>query len=410
MVASNVPLRGTTSHDVVADADVDPRGVGRPAHDHLRGRRDRPVGGRRQLQARRVGQVAGRVAGPHGRGRLDRPAGLDRAREPDVLRHRPGQRRRRPGRLAGQVAVRRGRGLVLVPHLLGDHVAVVGGVRHRAQVRQAVAAVGDHVLAALAAEQRPRPALGARRVERPRLAGVLLAVAVEGVAVPDPAARRVRRQRGVRLGERRPHVPVAGRLHPEPDQLQEAGVDDLLLRVYPGGVAPVPRVVVIRVGVGVDAQVVAPIAVRPGGGEHPLLGVALPLVGDAEPQPLAQPVTPPGGDLRGGDQPGDLGRGGRRRVAAGLLPALLRGRRARPHQRLRGPADAVPQVGAPQLVRQHERERGLVELDVALVRLTVHPGVLREGPVRLLLALEEPVTARSAAARSPAASRPVTWW
>ena len=96
------------------------------------------------------------------------------------------------------------------------------------------------------------------------------------------------------------------------------------------------------------------------------------------------------GDLGGGDETRDLGRGGRRGVAAGLLPALLRGRRAHPHQGLRRAADAVPQVGAPQLVRQDQRERRLVELDVALVRLPVDPRVLRERAVRLLLALEQP--------------------
>ena len=107
---------------------------------------------------------------------------------------------------------------------------------------------------------------------------------------------------------------------------------------------------------------------------------------------LARPVAAPAGDLGRRHQAGDLRGGRRRRVAAGLLPALLRRRRPRTHQRVRGLAHAAPDavVRAPQLIRQDDRERRLVELDVALIRLPVDLRVLRERPVRLLLVREQP--------------------
>src|SRR4051794_2136987 len=189
------------------------------------------------------------VAAPHDARRLHRPAGFDGTGKPDVLGHRPGQWRRRAGRLAGLVAVWSGRWILLVPDLLGDHVAVVGGVGHRAQERQPVAAVGDRVLAALTAEQRPGAPLSPRRVEAPRGPVVLLAVAVERVAVPYASAGRVcgKRRVGLRKGGR--DVAIVRCLDAEADEVEEAGVDDLIFLVHARRVAEVTLGAVVGVAV-----------------------------------------------------------------------------------------------------------------------------------------------------------------
>ena len=268
----------------------------------------------------------------------------------------------------------------------------LAGVGHRLQIRQPGAAVGDLVLAALAAQQRPRATLGARRVERPRRAVVLLAVAVERVAVPDAPARRVGRQRRVDLRQRAGDVGVVGRFDAEADGLEDAAVDDGVLLVDAGGVAEVALGAVVGVAVVVDADVVAAVAERAVGREQPRLQAALPLVGDAQPQPRAVGVAALAGEVGRRDEAGDHRRERRVGVAAGLLPALLRRGRPAGHERVGGLAHAGPGgvVGARELPGQDDRERGLVELHVALVGRAVHVRVLRERPVGLLLVREQP--------------------
>src|SRR3954467_8812147 len=140
------------------------------------------------------------------------------------------------------------------------------------------------VLAALAAEQWPGASLGVGGAEGPRRAVGLFAVAVERVAVPDAAAGRVGRERGVDLRQRRRDRRVVGRLDAQPHGVEDAAVDDGVFLVRAGAVAEVALGAVVGIAVVVDADVVAAVTERSVGREQPLLHAALPFVGHAEPQ------------------------------------------------------------------------------------------------------------------------------
>jgi hypothetical protein len=101
--------------------------------------------------------------------------------------------------------------------------------------------------------------------------------------VPHPPAGGVDGERGVGFGKRLGDVRVVRRLDTEPHELEEAGVDDGLVEVDTNGVAEVALGLVVGVAVVVDTDVVAVVTVGSGGREQPLLGAALPLVGDAQP-------------------------------------------------------------------------------------------------------------------------------
>ena len=249
----------------------------------------------------------------------------------------------------------------------------------------------DLELAALAGQQRPRPADRAT-AEVPGRAVGPLAVAVEAVALPYGAAGGRGGQRRVCLWQRRQDRRVVGRLDAEPHELEEARIDDLLVEVEAGAVGQLPAGVVVRVAVVVDAHVVPPVTERPRRREHPLLGAALPRVRNAQPQRLARRVAAPAGEIGRRDEAGDLRRGRRRREPAGLFPAFLRRRRPEPHERVGSLAHALPgvRVSPAELPCEHDRERRLVELDVALVRLPADARVLRERSVGLLLMGEQP--------------------
>src|SRR5581483_594216 len=134
--------------------------------------------------------------------------------EPDVLRHRPHQRRRGVVRLPHGESTRPSG---TVPDLLGDLEPAVRRAGHRRQhgLRAGQVPGRDVVLAALAAEHRPRVAhAGTREVP----AGGRLAVAVEAVPVPDRTLRRARLDLGIHDGDRVRYVRGVGRLDAEPDQ------------------------------------------------------------------------------------------------------------------------------------------------------------------------------------------------
>src|SRR3954447_373388 len=136
----------------------------------------------------------------------------------------PGEWRRGEGRRSGEEAVHAGRRLE-VPDLFGQQVAGARGARDRGELVAAGLDLsgGDLVFAALAVEQRPRPAAGDQRVVRkpevPWVAVELLAVPVEGRAVPEEPVRRRDAELGVDDGERVDHGRVVGRKDAEPHEV-----------------------------------------------------------------------------------------------------------------------------------------------------------------------------------------------
>src|SRR6185437_289368 len=113
----------------------------------------------------------------------------------------------------------------------------------------------------------------------------------------------------------------------EAGELEEAGVDD---RALVGGDAAVAEAVayrLVRVTVLGQPDEVAAIGVRAGAGHRPALDRALEVVGGRPVHAGGCAVAVPVGDRPGRDQPGDLGRDGRRRETALLLPSFVAERR-----------------------------------------------------------------------------------
>src|SRR5690348_4640234 len=169
--------------------------------------------------------------------------GGDGPGEADVLRVGPGQRGGREGSGAGGEAWLAG-GREGVPDLLGQQVAVVADGGHRGQAALRGQSGGQVVFAAFAGEYRPDPADGGlaapSAVQRgrqgsrgeadiPRAAVGLLAVPVPVVAVPELAVGGLHAELCVDHLDRVDDGRVGGGLDAEPDEFQEAGVDDLAL-------------------------------------------------------------------------------------------------------------------------------------------------------------------------------------
>src|SRR6185437_7831490 len=183
-----------------------------------------------------------------------------------------------------------------------------------------------------------------------RLVAVAVPVGAAGrgrVAVPVVAGPAGRGHRDVLVvdGQRGLDAGVTDGQLAKPGQLLEAAVEDAALVESGTAVAEA----VADGGVGVDSlgqpdEVARP--VRAGGGNRPVLDVALVVVrgGLVEAGPCG--VTVARGDRRGGGQPGDLGGDRGRRVAGLLFPALHAVRGPVGDQEVRGRADVLlPQRG-----------------------------------------------------------------
>ena len=117
-----------------------------------------------------------------------------------------------------------------------------------------------------------------------------------------------------------------GRQRAEPGQLEEARVDDRALVGVDAAVAEVVDDGGVRVAGAREPDEVAR-RVRAARRDRPALDRALEVVGGGEVELRAVVVVLDRGDPPGRDEPGDLGRDRRRRVAALLLPALVAERR-----------------------------------------------------------------------------------
>ncbi len=291
---------------------------------------------------------------------------------------------------------------MVVPDLFGQEIARRGGARHRGQFppRRQRLAGQQVVLAPLPGEQDPQAPPGdegAGRVEPPRTAGAGLAVAIVAVAVPQHALRGLHPELGVHYLHGIAHRGVVGRLHAQPHQLKEARVHHAAL--VDGGPAVADGVAGGRVGVAVFRQPeeVRLRRVRAVRGHRPRLDLALPAIGHGQVTPGQGAAAVGRGDVRGADQPGDLGRDRGGRVAALILPALLRGP-GRPvpagavaDEEVGRPPDVAPVrcVGAAELVIEQDGVGHLVQLKSGEDGLSGQRGVRREGAVRLLLVMEE---------------------
>ena len=156
----------------------------------------------------------------------------------------------------------------------------LAGLGHGLQQRARRAAREQLVLAALAGEDRPRaPERPARVVveQPPRTAVAPLAVAVEGVAVPEVAGLQARVDDPERVEDHR----VVRALDAEPDELEEARVDDAALVDVGRARSRRSRTWSPRSGSRSlrQAQVVRASGVRPVRGRRPALDVAGPRVG-----------------------------------------------------------------------------------------------------------------------------------
>ena len=146
------------------------------------------------------------VAPRHNRRLLADPADRDVAGQPDELGVRPGQRRRREGRRARREAgpARRARGGP-TPARAACRRSWPSSTSSRAGRRRAPAlpAARSYSPRSPLSSGQPRPCVipaVVRAAQQPRPAVVLLAVAVEGRAVPEPCRRRC----GRRASRRRP--------------------------------------------------------------------------------------------------------------------------------------------------------------------------------------------------------------
>ena len=232
-----------------------------------------------------------------------------------------------------------------LPRLLGDEADAGGHVAHRLQARDRRAghAAVDLVLAALAGQHRPQVA-AARVVggRRPR-AAVAEAVAVAVAVVAEEAVAAVGAAADLRVHDRQraDDVRIVVGEQAEPRVLEEAGVDHRALVEHRAAVADAVADGCVRVAGLRQADEVATVAERAVGGQRPGLEVALELVGDAAPDGGGGAVAVAVGDLRRGQQAGDLGRDRRGREAALLLPALRAERRPVAGDEVRGRLDVV---------------------------------------------------------------------
>ena len=137
---------------------------------------------------------------------------------------------------------------------------------------------------------------------------------------------------------------------------------------------------------------------RPGRGDRPALDRSLVVVGHAEVQVRRRRVAVLLRDVRGGDEPGDLGGDRRRRIAALLLPALGAKGRSVADEEVRGRADVGRVAMAAGRRHRHARRVGhqervgrLVELGAERIgrQLAVDQAVAGHRPVGELLPLEE---------------------
>ena len=158
--------------------------------------------------------------------------GVDRLGEAQVLPLGPVERggaARRPSKLeAGNVRA--------VPDLFWHEVAVVGRVGHGLEVDASLAAIRELVLAALARKDRPKPseAIGSAGWKAAAIT-VALAVVVMVVAVEvDVAAGHGHLHAGIAVrtcggrGERGRYVGVVGQNFAQPDEIEEAEVNDVM--------------------------------------------------------------------------------------------------------------------------------------------------------------------------------------
>ncbi len=219
------------------------------------------------------------------------------------------------------------------------------------------------------------------------------AVAVAVAVVPVPA--RARSASSTRSSRRRPAATgrcrVGGRQFAEPHELEEARVDHRPLVERRTAVADVVRDRGVRIARLRETDEVAR-RERSGRRHRPALDLALPVVGDAEPERSDGCVAVRACEVGGGDEAGDLGRDRRGRVAALLFPALDAERRPVRDEEVRSRPDVVGVeggVGEPELVGHEDRVGRLVELRPERVRcsLAVDEAVARHRPVRELLPL-----------------------
>ena len=130
------------------------------------------------------------------------------------------------------------------------------------------------------------------------------------------------------------------------------------------------------------------------GGDRPTRQASLPIVGDAAGDGGSRRITVQVGDVGAGHQPGDLGRDGRGRIAALLLPAFdPEGRTMRDHEVDRRPDVLLVQrgVGHAHLGGHQDRVTRLIELDAERVRrdLAVEQAVARHRTIGQLLVIEQ---------------------
>src|SRR5690349_18441509 len=207
------------------------------------------------------GAVAGVAAGDY-RWLFDGVTGGDGPGEANVLRVGPGQGCGGEGSGPGGKAWLPG-GREGVPDLLGQQVAVVSHSGHRGKAGLRGQPGGQVVLATFAGEYGPDPADGGlaapsavqrrgqgsgREANVPRAAVGLLAVPVPVVAVPELAAGGLHAELRIHHLDRVDDGRVGGGLDTEPDEFQEAGVDD---RALADAVRPAVTDVVGGAGVGV---------------------------------------------------------------------------------------------------------------------------------------------------------------
>ena len=274
-----------------------------------------------------------------GDGRLvNQRSSLEVLDQPEVLGLGPDERPGEAGWLAVDEADGRGlgrravagRGHVRVfPGLLGDESQPGGHVLHGLQELDRAGGLPglEVLLGTLTVEQRPgMPGPGGGR-EPGRSAGgatgrvrdVAVTVAIgaalglHAVAVPAGSRGGLGPDDGVNHLQRRLDVGIGGRELAQAGQLQESGVDDGALVHL--GQAPVAEGVAlgcVRVPLRGQPDEVAAIAVGPGAGHRPSLDVALVVVGRGQVQGGPRRVARRLGQVRGGDQAGDLSRDGRR--------------------------------------------------------------------------------------------------
>ena len=292
-----------------------------------------------------------------------------RPKQLDILGVRPHQRPGGAGRPPEEHE--EVRPVRLVPDLLRQQAGRGGEPFHGPEIRVRGPSRGQLVVPALPGEQRPRAPLPVPD-ERP----AVLALPVPVVVVPPPAraVRRVHLEHGIDHAQGVLDDRIVRPPDPVPDKFQEPSVDDLLRREHPAehpAMVGEPKNAGFGILVGArvadvareDADVVPrdPGDERPLRGHRPRFDVTFEEVGILFEERGRRTVSPLAGEGGRADKRRDV-RGDRRwRVAAGLLPPLLRCRRTVEDQIACGPHDhriGVEVPRAPSRSRRHARRIG----------------------------------------------------